>query len=265
MSGKGSLINQHRVCTFLLKQSFSSFKSPIVHTRVLKAYIDLGMFPQFTNIALPSPPLGTEQTSQSREDGQGSPPPPTIFVTLRPGDNANEWIAEPVGSSSPQSQTLDVGEGCSSGSNTTKRQKTNKVRSYICKTCGKAFYQRSHLIVHSRQHTGERPYVCSHCGKAFSHKSHLTVHERGHSSEKFFQCSVCNKAFYRKDDLTRHQRTHSKEKPYICSHCNKAFAQKVYLARHQRMHAGESFACNQCSKAFTRKYNLTRHQKTHSR
>ena len=36
-----------------------------------------------------------------------------------------------------------------------------------CSECGKCFTCNSHLVIHMRSHTGERPFVCSHCEKRF--------------------------------------------------------------------------------------------------
>lgn len=56
-----------------------------------------------------------------------------------------------------------------------------QIRDHVCDTCGTAFQQASHLKVHIRCHTNEKPFKCEHCGKAFSQQAtlqtHMDVHE----------------------------------------------------------------------------------------
>uniref|UniRef100_A0A8C0GPF3 C2H2-type domain-containing protein n=1 Tax=Chelonoidis abingdonii TaxID=106734 RepID=A0A8C0GPF3_CHEAB len=79
------------------------------------------------------------------------------------------------------------------------------------RNCGKGFAQRSHLLVHRRVHTGERPFPCPECGK------------------RFRQSSVAV--------LLRHRAVHSGERPYCCMDCGRGFSLRANLLQHRRLHA----------------------------
>lgn len=97
-----------------------------------------------------------------------------------------------------------------------------------CPDCDKKFSRASCLILHRREHTGEKPYACDRCPNRYKQKGHLTRHIDVHNGVKH-KCTVCSKEYSKRWSLKMHMFSHSNEKPYKCDMCRLTFARRDKL------------------------------------
>ncbi|RKF57379.1 putative zinc finger protein ozf [Erysiphe neolycopersici] len=117
--------------------------------------------------------------------------------------------------------------------------KSKSRKRYQCtiEGCTKSFFQKTHLDIHERAHTGVKPYSCKQpgCNRTFSQLGNLKTHERRHTGERPYQCEICGKRFAQRGNVRAHRIVHDQAKPYVCilDDCGKQFTQLGNLKSHQ--------------------------------
>lgn len=104
--------------------------------------------------------------------------------------------------------------------------------------CDKKFTRRSYLLIHKRDHAGERNYACERCPNQYKQKSHLDRHiEASHLGIRH-KCTFpgCTSEFSKSWSLKMHKFVHTPENsllPYQCETCGAGFQRRDKLLKHR--------------------------------
>ncbi|KAI8041065.1 zinc finger protein 205 [Drosophila gunungcola] len=182
-------------------------------------------------------------TFREKPSAKGAPPPST------PPDSSS--LMQPV---NKRARSCSGTESWSPGSDqnhdedepwrASRKRKGKKVRrAFQCRQCDQSFAHNTHLSIHMRTHTGERPFKCPLCPRSFAQKGNLGAHTRCHTGERPFMCPFpgCRSRFRQIGQLNVHSRVHTGEKPYKCNICRSCFIQKVNLQKHMIVHTGVKY------------------------
>lgn len=104
--------------------------------------------------------------------------------------------------------------------------------------CDKKFTRRSYLLIHKRDHAGERNYVCERCPNQYKQKSHLDRHVEASHLGIRHKCDFpgCTSEFSKSWSLKMHKFVHTPENgllPYQCSSCGVGFPRRDKLLKHR--------------------------------
>ena len=118
------------------------------------------------------------------------------------------------------------------------RVHTNE-KPHVCSECGLSYHSLSSLINHTKFiHTNfkevrQRSFKCHICGKGFFAKRQLKVHTESHNEVRNHLCTECGSGFKSTYDLKKHMERHNT--PNIpCAHCNLLFTCRSNMKKHVR-------------------------------
>ncbi|XP_059226750.1 zinc finger protein Xfin [Stomoxys calcitrans] len=138
----------------------------------------------------------------------------------------------------------------------------------ICEICERKFVNGKTLSKHIKTvHNKIKPFICNVCGKKTARKASLIIHMRQHTGEKPLQCKSCKFSTRDPSVLHKHQMRHNRDAVKLkCSLCDFSCIQANAYKHHMRLNHVESYkkiACDLCSYVTVNEDKLKAHKEDH--
>ncbi|XP_073842403.1 zinc finger protein 711 [Musca autumnalis] len=137
-----------------------------------------------------------------------------------------------------------------------------------CEICERKFVNGKTLSKHIKTvHNKIKPFICNVCGKKTARKASLIIHMRQHTGEKPLHCKICKFSTRDPSVLHKHQMRHNREKVKLkCSLCDFSCIQANAYKHHMRLNHAESYSkisCDLCSYVTVNEAKLKAHKEDH--
>ncbi|XP_030385705.1 zinc finger protein 559 [Scaptodrosophila lebanonensis] len=151
---------------------------------------------------------------------------------------------------------------------TTAANKNKYYAEKTCEICNRKFVNGKTLSKHVKTvHNKIKPFICNVCGKKTARKASLIIHMRQHTGEKPLQCEQCKFSTRDPSVLHKHRQRHKPEQDTLkCRECDYTCIQANAFKRHMRQNHAAAYrdmCCDMCSFTSINTATLLAHKEDH--